>query len=212
METNPEKTASRIKKYKNFRSIGMELNSNIFKYAVETQITKRAASSLKMLSGKTIVVDDEDQVNVLSECSIYEIPKLGKPIVGHFADQNSNLDENQTLLIAAMIKSQKGLFRVENTLPEENLLELQEVVGPKRKLFLTDIGMSMSLLSGMIIFIRPIEIEDLVMTSGIGFVFPSEMEDELIKRWQKLKPTERFSNFFRLHRIKGIPTHYEQQS
>lgn len=209
METSSEKTYLRIEKYKIFRSVGMELNSKIFASALEAQITKRAANSLNMLSGKTFIFDEEFHVNVLSEASIYEIPRLGKPIVAHFAEQNSDLDENQALLISAMVKSQKGLFRVENTFPDEKLIELQEIVDSKRKLFLTDIGMSMSLECGMILFLRPIEIEDIVMTSGINFVFPPEMEDELIKRWKKLKPTERYASFFRLQKLKGIPAIYE---
>jgi hypothetical protein len=49
------------------------------------------------------------------------------------------------------------------------------------------------------------------MTSGIAFVFPSEMEQELETDWKRLEikgNAERYARFFRKSKRSGIETMY----
>lgn len=209
MADSLDQTDSDILKYRHYRSVGFELNSKIFRTAVDKQILTRAAKSLNIKSEKALRLEDEGNLAVLYDLSFYEVPKLGKSIVEHFYEANRDLNETENKLISAMIKTTAGLFRIEKVMPENDQIELQEITETKRNFILTDSGMSNSTLPGMILFLRPLEIENIVMTSGVTFVFPQEMEDELVRKWKTLKPKDRFPGFFRLNRIKGIPMMYQ---
>jgi hypothetical protein len=108
-----------------------------------------------------------------------------------------------------MAAAKTSLFFVESIDKSNCHMELQKLVGEKRKLTLTDIGFSKTLTRNIIVFFRPIELADFVMTSGVTFAFPGNLEKELVNKWKKWSRDEYYPGFFRLNKSKGISVKYE---
>jgi len=72
-----------------------------------------------------------------------------------------------------------------------------------------DISFSQFPAENCVFFFRPIELADFTMTSGMSFVFPPEMEPELIERWKQWDRSDRYAKCFKLYKRKGIPVVYQ---
>jgi hypothetical protein len=87
----------------------------------------------------------------------------------------------------------------------------------KDNIKLIDIAFSKTAIIGLLLFIRLVPFKDFNMTSGVSFVFPEDLKENLLRRYKKLSKKvesdsdsiKRFVSFFRLNKIGGMEVRYE---
>ena len=80
---------------------------------------------------------------------------------------------------------------------------------------MTDERFSQTASPDTLLFLRPLELEDLTMTSGLSFSFDSEVEDHLLTVSERVlehttrpESVNRFVTFHKLNRKYGLATRY----
>ena len=204
--------ASHIKEYQRYRALARKLADKIMKALVDKTILDDAGRALGLFNGDTLVFDREEDISIMADFSIYEVRRHGKNMVQRYQEEIGGSNPTENDLLAGMVKAETGLFTVVRTMPTESQTIMRSLVGERREITLTDIGFSHTLLSGLVVFVRPVETSKFTITSGIAFAFPHTMERELVLRWQgkrKVKhPTERYVTYYRLSKQKGLETRF----
>ncbi len=196
-----------IKRYRRYRRVGMELNHKIIDALVDSEVIEIAARALGLGGNRQLVLDSEDDLAVLMDFALYEIRRGGKSLVERYRQQYGGANHVERLLLDAMVRAQTGLFVVEGVEPSKYLIRLRGLVGEREEVGLTDINFSQTLRGDVILFFRPVRVEEFTMTSGCVFAFWGRFEPKLLETWRKAKdPADRFVRFFKLSRKKGIPT------
>lgn len=200
-----------IKQYRRYRKVGRELNRKIIDGYVNEIIIDEAARILELGQDRQLIMDTEDDMSVLMDFALYEIRNAdGKNQIERYVSENKGENHVERELLAAMLQSHTGLFKIESVAPEKGTIQLINLTGAGN-VTLTDINFSEMKPSDLIIFFRPIRTSSLVMTSGTAFIFPAEKEQELCKQWQMLEekdPTERYAWFFKASKRSGLTTTY----
>ncbi|HZS92287.1 MAG TPA: hypothetical protein VFE42_32975, partial [Chloroflexota bacterium] len=120
-------------------------------------------------------------------------------------------------LLDALRTATTSLFRVLKLSGPDGTLLLEDLLEHKEPIDLTDVGFSRSAQPGFLLFVRLIALPTLTMTSGAGFVFPAELERDLLRRYTKLikkrgpesLAIRRFVAFFGWNRMSGIEVLFE---
>ncbi len=198
-----------VAQYRRYRSAGRKLNHRIIDNFMSEDVLDIAAHNLGLGKKKRLVLDTEDDLDVLMDYGLYEIPREGKNLVRHYAASMSNASRTERDLLAAMAQATTGLFKVEQILPSRCRLSLRELTGEKRTLSLIDVGFSQSPVANCLLFFRPIELTKFTMTPGVAFVFPSTTEREMLEKWNRWENSDRYAEFFKLSKRKGIPVTLE---
>lgn len=201
-----------LKEYQRYRKTGRNLNHKIIDAYLNEAILEKAATMLKLGQKRQLILDSEDDLSVLMDFALYEIPQEGgKNAVERYAEEKGGINALERELLAAMIKAQTGLFKVRQILRNKQQIILENLISPEASVALTDINFSQTLRDGLIVFFRPVCTTKFTMTSGIAFVFPVELEQELILRWKRLEwkgNAERYAWFFRQSKKQGLETMY----
>lgn len=159
------------------------------------------------------VLESEDELSVLMDFALYEIPLKGKKnLVELYAEERGGANPVERELLAAMVEAQTGLFKVTQVLPDKCQIMMDNLIVPEASVVLTDINFSHTIRSKLIIFLRPIRMAKFTISSGIAFIFPTELEGELVLRWRRLKSkgsAERYAWFFRKSKLSGYEMRYE---
>lgn len=199
--------SSTVKQYRRYRKVGRELNQKIIETLVDDKILEKAARALGLGKNHRLVLDSEDDLSVLMDFALYEVRQRGKNLVERYQEEKGGSNRIERDLLASMVKAGTGLFKVEGISSQRYSLELRGLV-EERKVILTDINFSQTMIQGLVVFFRPIELADFTMTSGVAFVFPEEMERGLVARWTRWDQAERYARFFKLSKSKGLSTLY----
>ncbi|MCX7680576.1 MAG: hypothetical protein N2508_01190 [Anaerolineae bacterium] len=201
-----------MKEYKKFRLAGRELNQKIIEAYVDDFVLEKAARALRLGGNRRLVLDSEDELSVLMDFALYEVPRKGRQnLVALYAEEHGGTNAIERELLAAMVKAHTGLFKVTQVLPDECQIMMGNLIVPEEPVLLTDINFSHTLSSQLVVFFRPIRTATLTMTSGVAFVFPAGLEQELVLRWRRLEPqgsAERYAWFFRKNKLSGYETRY----
>jgi hypothetical protein len=200
---------SSLARYNLYRAEGMKLNNKINKAYMTKPVLLAAARKLGISRNGQLFFDSEDEMSVFMDFGFYEMSIGGKTAVQLYQEEHGGSNKIEKELLIAMAAAKTSLFFVESIDKSNCHMELQELVGEKRKLTLTDIGFSQTLTRNIIIFFRPIELADFMMTSGVTFAFPGKLEKELVNKWKKWSRDEYYPGFFRLSKNKGISVRYE---
>lgn len=199
---------STVNHYRRYRTVGKTLNHKIIDACVTNEVLERAAQALGLGKNRQFYFDSEYEMSVLMDFGLYEVPLRGKTVVQRYQEEKGGSDKVEKELLTAMVTAQTSLFRVERIWKSKCQLGLQELVGKGRQLILTDIGFSQSLIDKIVVFFRVVEVADIVMTSGVSFAFSNDLEQQLVKRWEKWDRAERYAGYFRLSKSKGISVLY----
>jgi len=203
--------SSPLKEYKRYRKAGLELNHKIIDACVDGKVLGKAVPMLGLGKKGLLVLDDEDELSVLMDFSLYEIRKGGKNLVMRYAEEIGGENEIERELLEAMTKAKTGLFKVRQILRDKSQIVLEDLIRQEEPTTLTDINFSKTLMNNVILFFRPIRLAHFTMTSGIAFVFPPELEQGLVRSWKKLErksSAERYAWFFRKSKKQGFKTKY----
>ncbi len=198
-----------VAQYRRHRTAGKKLNHKIIDAFMNDAVLDAAARALGLGKNKQLLLDSEDDLDVLMDYGLYEIPQGGQSLIARYASERGGGNRTERDLLEAMVKAQTGLFKVERVWEQRSQLNLREVVDGSRVLSLIDVGFGQSPVEGYIFFFRPIVLSKFTMTSGIAFVFPETMEQTLIKHWGQWKGSDRYARYFRLSKSKDISMMYE---
>jgi hypothetical protein len=204
--------------YRCYRRAGKDLHHKIMEATLEGAAIDYVAEKLGLGKGRRLILDTEDDLSVLMEFALYEYRSNGKNAIERYRGEIGGSGQIEAELLEAMVQASTSLFRVEGASWESYSLQLRDLIAESSPLTLVDINFSQTLALGLILFIRPIRLKDFSMTSGIGFIFPGNLEKYLQRQWQRLgrrkseseASAERYAGFFKLNKRMGLPTRYEQ--
>lgn len=209
-----------IKVYQRYRSSGVELNHKIID-AILGEAALRYSSKALGLKGpdRQLILDSEDDLSVLMDYALYEYRVKGKNAVERYQEEIGGETQIERELLVAMVASSTSLFEVESVSLKTCVIHLNDLVNEGRTINLLDIHFSQRVTPDWLLYIRPITLEDFSMTSGIGFIFPRYLKDDLLKRWHRPQPrrkrpvrpvsAKRYAAFFKLSKRMGIEVRYE---
>ena len=200
-----------LKQYKRYRKAGTALNHKIIEALVDDKVIEKAARALNLGKNRQLVLDTEDDLSVMMDYALHEIRKQKKNLVELYQEEYGGKNSVERKLLAARLKAKTGLFKVESVSIEHYSIDLRDLLDEDTIITLTDINFSQTMVDGLVVFFRPVELDEFTMTSGIAFVFPEEMETELKKRWEKweaIGSAKRYARLFTLYKTKGLPTLY----
>jgi hypothetical protein len=199
--------SSTVKQYRRYRKAGRDLNHKIIETFVDDKILEKAARTLGLGKNRRLVLDSKDDLSVLMDFALYEVRQHGKNLVERYQEEKGGSNRIERDLLASMVKAGTGLFKVEGISSQGYSLELRGLV-EERKVILTDINFSQTMIQGLVVFFRLIELAEFTMTSGIAFIFPEKLERGLVARWTRWDQAERYARFFKLSKSKGLSTLY----
>ncbi len=199
---------SSIEYYKRYRSADKKLNRKMLNTLMTKEICMIAADALGIKKRNQLILESEDEIAMLMDFVLYELLIDGTNLVTRYANEVGRRSKPEQDLLAAMSTACTGLFKVTDILPTTCQLKLKEIADPKRQLTLTDIHLSQTVKKGLILFFRPLELKDLVMTSGIGFPFPATMKTKLLREWKDEDMAQRFVKCYHLSKRSGISISY----
>ncbi len=206
------KTDPTLTEYQKFRKIGRDLNHKIIDAYINETILAKAAKMLRLGQKGQLFLDSESDLSVLMDFALYEIRHHdGRNSVEKYAETKGGADVIERELLAAMIQAQTGLYKIKQVLRDKRQIVLENMITSEAPTVLTDVNFSQMMVSELCIFFRPISLSRFTMTSGMAFVFPSKLEQQLQMDWKRLEikgNAERYARFFKKSRQSGIETIY----
>ena len=201
-----------IKEYQRYRKAGRSLNQKIIDAYINGGILEKSATMLRLGQNGQLILDSEDDLSVLMDFALYEIRnEEWKNSVKRYAREKGAVNAIERELLGAMVKARTGLFKVNRVLREKRQIMLVDLINPELMVILTDINFSQTLREGLIVFLRPVCVAKITMTSGVAFVFPTALEQELVRRWKGFErkgDAQRYAWFFRKSKQSGLETVY----
>jgi len=200
------------KQYRRYRIVYGKLANKIVESLDAADLLVDAATALGLRRGRAIVVESESDLSVIFDFLLYELPWQGKTLVQRYYETRRPSDPVEQLLLAGMVTARTGLYQVEAVDKSHNHVLLQDVGEKGRRITLTDINFSRTVVPGALLFFRAIQLPALLMTSGSVFAFPEDAYDSLTKRyrraWSNANSASRFVAMFKLNRRIGVQTFY----
>ena len=201
-----------IKEYQRYRKAGRSLNQKIIDAYINGGILEKSATMLRLGQNGQLILDREDDLSVLMDFALYEIRnEEWKNSVERYAREKGAVNAIERELLGAMVKARTGLFKVNRVLREKRQIMLVDLINPELMVILTDINFSQTLREKLIVFLRPVCVAKITMTSGVAFVFPTALEQELVRRWKGFErkgDAQRYAWFFRKSKQSGLETVY----
>ena len=201
-----------IKEYQRYRKAGRSLNQKIIDAYFNGAILKKSATMLRLGQKRQLILDSEDDLSVLMDFALYEIRNgEWKNSVERYAGEKGGINAIERELLAGMVKARTGLFKVNRVLSEKQQIMLGDLINLELMVILTDINFSRTLIEKLIVFLRPVCMAKITITSGVSFVFPAALEQELVKRWKGFErkgDAQRYAWFFRKSKQSGLETVY----
>ena len=209
----------KIDEYKAIRESGQEVLDMIFKYAAENN-KQAIISSAKLLGfrdGKRMVFASENDSETLMDFMVFEKSTQNDAAYQRFYRSCPTLDELQQVNMNGILHFYSSVFEVKSIDHKGYTIVLGDLMDAGREYQLIDIEMSKTVPAGFIIFTRLIPINDVNMTSGVGFGFNRIDKDKLLsaislaefKHRRKLTKTELFILMHEKNRQYGVETRTE---
>ena len=202
--------SSNVKEYQRYRNAGRELNQKMIETYIDNSVLEKASRLLKLGKNRQLILDTKDDLSVLMDFALYEIRQNGKNIIERYADEKGGKNFVERELLSAMAKANAGLFKIDSVDKNKCCLQLSNLIDVGQTIVLTDINFSQTIPTGLFIYFRPIQFSKMAMTSGIAFIFPQDLEPELITAWHKFETNklQRYAWFFKRSKNTGFDTTY----
>ncbi|ADL53186.1 hypothetical protein [Clostridium cellulovorans] len=210
-----------IERYKNIKKDSYEfINkklSGFMKDVYPKETVFAAAKALGMTYGKKkFSVDSKEEILYIFDYAINEVEIAGKKIIQLYKEQVGLENEKEVEFSKAIENSYTSLFRIVNTSENKGLIFMKDLFGNGKNTRLTDIVMSQTTNSDMLIFTRIFSFEGMNISSGMHCAFPAKHENQLLREYmeflkqQSLEDTQkqRFIFFYNAHKKAGIPSVY----
>lgn len=202
--------------YNEYRSAEIKLvNDKIFK-SLGKEILLNAARILDMTDeNDNIMFTDENQMGALMDFAIHELRIDGKNAIEIYIETYGYENEMEKKVLNALRDSYTSLYRIVNISEDKNMLFIKDLLRDVRNTRLTDIGLSKSCDTNMLIFTRILPFEELSMTSGASFLFEAELEPKMLSLYRKTinqviadKEANKYIIFYSLFKNYGLNMKY----
>lgn len=216
-EDTPDNIKKLIKKYKTCRKVGFNLNHKMMDKCLDRDTLNKSAKLLGIIHKGKFAFENEDDTSVLMDFALNDYRFVNKNVVRRYNEKFGWENMIEKNIFNALSASYTSLFKITSILRSENTLILKDILNKKDDIKLMDIAFSNTINhSNYLIFTRILPFKDFNMTSGVSFIFPSNMENHLIKQYNKknikIKSTDedvkRFVTFYQLHKKHGIDVSY----
>lgn len=205
----------RIERYKECRNKGQELNSKLLDRLNDDELMEagRFLGMTDDAGGEEVLYHEgELDMAVQSDFAINEIETDGTTAIERFYEAEQWESPIEKEIIEALRESYTSLFEVEAVYPDERLLVLHDVLGQGESLIeLTDIKLSETAHSDALIFLRPVRLIEMTMTSGFILPFEAEYKEHLVSVNRKVmnrtksrpESANRFYVFYQMYQKYG---------
>jgi hypothetical protein len=167
----------------------------------------RTAKKLGMLGANdTLIFDSDSELSILMDGLIYETRVEQQKIVAAFLKQYICKDDIDQQLADAMRQAQFGLYRIEAITSDHAAIQLKALVAGIADTTITNVALSESARTGMVIASRILRLPALSIASGVFFAFESAREQRVVREWWKFQGLERYAHIFRLSLKEPIQT------
>ena len=200
---------TRLNKYKKFRQAGMALNSKIIKTCLERDTLLKAGRALGMVRNGTFIFNNDEESSVLMDFALHEYKQNGKNFIEIYQEKFGAKNDLEQEILKAMISQHTSLFIIKSVSKEQKQLTLEDLID-RKDIELTDISLSETARTGIVMFARLFSISDFNVTSGAAFLFPAYMKKQLIQEYKNTQKMHAnvsrklFPKFFNLHRQQGL--------
>jgi hypothetical protein len=187
--------------YESLRQRLIDLHSDALDWAMHKGPFNKAVHRLQLAAPDgTLLLEDEEDMNYLSDALLYETTVGGVRTIGAFFNANPPDNDLDKQLRAAMVKADLGLYRVESTDPQQGEMFLRALVAGVSDSNVINIGLSATAFPGLVIATRVLALPEISMCGGAYFLFNPEKEKRLIKTWWTKQGIDRFALFRKLFR------------
>ena len=206
-----------VKKYKTYRKVGMNLNHKMMDKCLDRDTLDKSAKLLGIVQKGKFVFDNEDETSVLMDFALNDYQFVNKTVVERYNEKYGWKNTIEKNIFNALSNSYTSLFRITSISRSNNTLILNDILNKKDNIKLIDIAFSNTIThSNYLLFTRILPFKDFNMTSGVSFLFPSNIENYLIKQYKKKnnkiksnnEDIRRFVTFYKLHKKHGIDVSY----
>ena len=205
---------NQLERYQRYREQGRELHSKIFDAYLDRDIIDETAQLLDLdREGDVLMYETEEEQSVHMDFILHEYRQNGITLVERYRETNAADSELEREMLDALIHSKTSLFRVTSVDPSQSHVVLEDLLNDE-DIELTDQNFSRTASPDVLLFLRLVCFDDLAMTSGLSFAFPSDLEDHLLTVYNRVleKTTRppsmsRFIAFHKLNRKYGRDVH-----
>ena len=153
-----------LSRYKRLREVGRNLNSHLVTLVPKAALLE-CGKKLGLVQGKTLALDNEEELSILFDYCLYNYRRGGKNIIERYLETSPTLaTEDEMILLKAKLNSYYSLFSVEEV-HQGRGATLRDILRDKT-LLLMDLGIGTSAIPGMLFAGRVIPLADFHMTTG----------------------------------------------
>jgi hypothetical protein len=154
--------------YPEIRKRGIDLNQKILKKLSKDDF-KACARQLKVWHNKTLVLDDENQLDLLMDYAMYAYRPHGVSLAEKYQRLFSqNLDPFEKALLQRMTKARYALYQIDSTNSEDTLQATD--IFSKASYTLIDYQLARSAWEGLILANHLIEFDGFFVQTGVAVV------------------------------------------
>jgi hypothetical protein len=164
-----------LTRYRGLREISKKHHHEILNF-VSTDFMLRQARRLGLAVGRTLVLDDIEEMNYVYDLTIHAAPALGRSRAIDRYARSAKLapDSDEALVLDAMRKSRFSLLIIERRHETAGLIATDLV--RNSKVWLMDVGLESSIAEGTAMATRLYTPETFSMTAGANVPFAPELE------------------------------------
>jgi hypothetical protein len=176
-----------LKKYKNYREVGKELNNKIIDRYVGREIILLSGKYLGLVKKDALIFDNESETVAMMDFAINECRISGKNAVELYKEKVKVDNDIETEILDGLISSYTSLFKITSINRSDRKLILLDVIkNNDNPIEIIDIGFSQTAAPGLLIFMRLVPLADFNITGGFGFTFKDESEENLLKEYKQI--------------------------
>ena len=162
--------------YQRVRAVSMAVNTELVQRLAK-DVLDEGGKKLGILQNGVFVFDTEDESSVLMDYCIYEVRRDGRNAVEQFLlDRPPALDSEEMVVLQAMQRAIYGVLAIDEVIPGLGV-NVRDLLF-NRKMFVADVGMSMSLSFGVVFASRLLPYEGFCTTTGAALPLGSMPPDQ----------------------------------
>lgn len=203
----------KISRYREIRSIGMALNTKLFK-AIDGIELRIAARSLGLLKNGKLIIKNEADMDRFTDFLINDhIDQNGKTVVTKYLEQKANgLTKDEKIILDSLLLAKPSLYEVIEIDRSNSSITLTDILNEEPDYIVTDLGLSQSSILGKLLFTRLVCLEDIRFTSGAAMLFEGIHKNELLEKRKlyaqkspaKSESARQVAAFMKLHKKIGF--------
>lgn len=153
-----------LNRYRRLREVGRNLNNHLVTLVPKAALLE-CGKKLGLVQGKTLVLDNEEELSILFDYCLYNYRHGGKNIIERYLETSPTLaTEDEMILLKGKLDSYYSLFSVEEV-HQGRGATLRDILRNKT-LLLMDLGIGKSAVPGLLFAGRVVPLADFHMTTG----------------------------------------------